>query len=576
MPIDLTPAHERILEASGHLLVLGGPGSGKTTAALLKAQRRIEAGLAPGQAVLFLSFSRAAVARLLEASRLTVPYHIRVTLQIQTFHSFFWELLRTHGYLLGAPRRLQLLLPHDERVARQAAGDGWQAEAARLFRDEGRVSFDEFAPKVARLLEGSEKLRRLVASRFPLVIVDEAQDTSTAQWRCVKALAPNLQLLCLGDIDQQIYDWMADVSPERLNEVIGALSPLQVDLEARNHRSPNREIVAFGNDILRDRLATRPYSGITQTVLPPQAATRDRAIRQAVGQLRQTISRETGQAPSSLAVLTRTNRGVAMISRALTGGPEQQPIPHLVLTDEATIVLASRAVALLLGGVDLHPDVAITAALLKICADARQASDSQQAHVQARSLLRQADQLRDGRPPRRGSGAAAVLEVVQRRRELLLSGNPELDWLAVRRLLQNAANAVVREVGEQAAQLGALGLGRRIAAGLLDLWQEHRSYSGAERVLESAVNEEHLLGGGREMRGTSVMTIHKAKAREFDGVVVVHEPFVSSVMDRNETAPYPRSRKLLRVAVTRARQHTILLFSPLAPTPPIMRSRINP
>lgn len=56
-----------------HALVLGGPGSGKTTIALKKAVIRIDAGLDPGQSVLFLSFSRAAVARLAEATKQAVP-----------------------------------------------------------------------------------------------------------------------------------------------------------------------------------------------------------------------------------------------------------------------------------------------------------------------------------------------------------------------------------------------------------------------------------------------------------------------------------------------------------------------
>ena len=53
-----------ILAAAGHLLVTGGPGSGKTTIALLKAQKRIP-NLKPGQEILFLSFSRAAVRQVL-------------------------------------------------------------------------------------------------------------------------------------------------------------------------------------------------------------------------------------------------------------------------------------------------------------------------------------------------------------------------------------------------------------------------------------------------------------------------------------------------------------------------------
>jgi len=83
---------QKVLDATGHVLVLGGPGSGKTTIALKKAFVRVEAGMLPGQGVLFLSFSRAAVARIVQASRLELPRKDRVLLDVQTFHSFFWGL----------------------------------------------------------------------------------------------------------------------------------------------------------------------------------------------------------------------------------------------------------------------------------------------------------------------------------------------------------------------------------------------------------------------------------------------------------------------------------------------------
>jgi DNA helicase II / ATP-dependent DNA helicase PcrA len=63
----LCPQRKALLEADGHLLVRGGPGSGKTTIALLKANWEItHFRLAPGQKILFLSFARVTVARILE------------------------------------------------------------------------------------------------------------------------------------------------------------------------------------------------------------------------------------------------------------------------------------------------------------------------------------------------------------------------------------------------------------------------------------------------------------------------------------------------------------------------------
>src|SRR5688572_7434751 len=106
----------QILSSTENLLVTGGPGSGKTTIALLKALSQIEGGLNTGENILFLSFSRAAVARVLEASQRVLPKNQQSFLQIQTFHSFFWDILRTHGYLLGAAKKMKLILPHEERV----------------------------------------------------------------------------------------------------------------------------------------------------------------------------------------------------------------------------------------------------------------------------------------------------------------------------------------------------------------------------------------------------------------------------------------------------------------------------
>jgi DNA helicase-2/ATP-dependent DNA helicase PcrA len=78
---------EQLLGATGHVLVTGGPGSGKTTLALDKALRRISQVLSSGQSVLFLSFSRAAVARLAEASVTQIPAARQDQLCLETFHA---------------------------------------------------------------------------------------------------------------------------------------------------------------------------------------------------------------------------------------------------------------------------------------------------------------------------------------------------------------------------------------------------------------------------------------------------------------------------------------------------------
>ena len=241
----------------------------------------------------------------------------------------------------------------------------------------------------------------------------------------------------------------------------------------------------------------------------------------------------------------------------------------MVLMDEGRVVLASRVVAFLLEGAEPLPEDRATAAGLLLCGQVLRAAGSDQALRQAASVEKQAAQLEQGRTPRVRSCAAALLDVIRARRGLELAGVPDEDWLSTRRMLADAPMSILQEIAKASAQLATLGLRRRIASGLMDLWHKHGSYLGAQRILEAAVSEEHLLGGVREMRGTSIMTIHKAKGREFDGVVVYHGSHSDSLVYR-DAPPYARSRRLLRVGVTRAKHQVLLLTTALDPLPAVL------
>ena len=117
--IELTQKQKDVLAADGHALVKGGPGSGKTTVSILKAGNIVKERLRRGQRVLFLSFARATVSRVLEAvdEEGELPREVKRLIEVDTYHAFFWRLIKTHGYLLGLPRRLNILTPHNEAVA---------------------------------------------------------------------------------------------------------------------------------------------------------------------------------------------------------------------------------------------------------------------------------------------------------------------------------------------------------------------------------------------------------------------------------------------------------------------------
>jgi DNA helicase-2/ATP-dependent DNA helicase PcrA len=50
---------------------------------------------------------------------------------------------------------------------------------------------------------------------------------------------------------------------------------------------------------------------------------------------------------------------------------------------------------------------------------------------------------------------------------------------------------------------------------------ERANYEGAARMIRSVLDQEKLIGLERDPKGVSLMTIHKSKGKEFDGVVMV-------------------------------------------------------
>ncbi|MGH6670985.1 MAG: UvrD-helicase domain-containing protein [Xanthobacteraceae bacterium] len=565
MKIDICRDRQRILDAAGHVLVTGGPGCGKTTIALAKAIRRIDDGLLEGQEILFLSFSRAAVARILEAARKDVPTALLKRIKIQTFHAFCWELVRGHGYLLGAPRGIALVLPHDERALRNGVEDDdptWRTERQILFERDGRLVFDLFAPKTLELLQKSVAFRTLIAEHYPLIIVDEAQDTGSEQWGCVATLAPHVQLVCLADLDQQIYDWRPDVSPERLKEIVSVLTPEIVDLGTQNNRSAGVEIVAFGNDILGRKARGAGYRGVTRREFGPKAGIRDLAIRQATGYISRLVQATCGRPAQSIGFFTNWGRGVTIITRALQGDGTQAEIPHRVEIDEAEVLLASRFVAFCLEPqADCH--IALSSGLELLGALFRAKGNVRKAE----QLERNAADARDGRIPGRSKAAAALSAVLEKIRTRGFIGDPGRDWLFVSALLSNADAAELTLVAGLVIYLMAFNRGRRIAEGLMETWQVAGNYESARRVLDAAIAEDQILSIGSDLKGINVMTMHKSKGKEFDGVIVMHLGYGSPFSSSKESPPHMKSRRLLRMAVTRARHHVLLLTDVSDPSP---------
>ncbi|GAA3937449.1 ATP-dependent DNA helicase [Streptomyces gulbargensis] len=271
-PPQLDAAQRAVVDhTGGPLLVLAGPGTGKTTTLVESVAARIERGADP-ERLLVLTFSRKAAVELRD--RMAARLGGRRPPQATTFHSYCYALIRAHqdADLFAEPLRLLSGPEQDLAVRELLAGQidlekaglgrvGWPDElraclTTRGFADEVRAVLarsrelglgpDElarFADRVGRpdwkaaagflaeyldvldlqgVLDYTELVHRAVLlagsvtlPAYDAVYVDEYQDTDPAQVRLLHALAGGgrTTLVAFGDPDQSIYAFRgADVN----------------------------------------------------------------------------------------------------------------------------------------------------------------------------------------------------------------------------------------------------------------------------------------------------------------------------------------------------------------------------
>ncbi len=576
-----------VCHETGPMLVLAGPGSGKTTVLLCRIRRLLERGLAKPEQILALTFSKAAE----EEMRSRFQNGRRASgVMFATFHSFCFRILRSR-YGWGVDRVLQE--EERRRALREIVGqmrweipdveeyisqffsqlsflnsgledpkdfmpEGIPTEEFRRLHHayagykerQGKLDFDDMLLLCYQLLREEEAVRSYWQQKYRFILVDEFQDVNEAQFACLQLLAEkHRNLFVVGDDDQSIYAFRG-AKPELLLQ-FPRLYPetKQVTLNI-NYRSTERIIRLAEQAIAQNELRfEKRMRGIGTEGRPITFFLAEDTAAEAA-QIGERIARllDEGVPLTEIAVIYRTNLQGGAFARELY----RRGIPYDLRDHSGNVYehwIAKDLLAYLLLAENEASDTALRRVLNKpkryISRDLL-AEAEQMPYTLLRSLFVcpslqrwQEEQLVNLQTDLRQLQKRPPYEGLRYIRKVIGYDEYLEDFAAYRRTSAQMLLEIADEITETAKDCTDVGMFRQQLEALSSQMKEQSKQRGQQRS------------------GVALMTMHSAKGLEFQAVflpalvegVVPHEKGMEEMEEE---------RRLFYVAVTRAAERLCL------------------
>ncbi len=351
----LNPAqHDAVVHAEGPLLILAGPGSGKTRVIAHRIAHLIgEQGVAPGR-IMAVTFTNKAARELRDRVE-TLLGGVARAVTLGTFHAVCARILRIDGEAIGVPRTFAIYDDSDQmslmkRIATELSLDPRQHHprallsvisrskselltpeayaqsvhtyfeeiVSRVYRryqalltENSALDFDDILMKVVELLRDNQEIGDRYRERYQQVLVDEFQDTNVAQYVLARQLAPppGANICVVGDPDQSIYSWRAADIRNILNFERDYQKATVVRLE-QNYRSTQtildgaQKIIAANTQRKEKDLWTEKGKG--DPIIIYEAYNEEEEAAFVANEVRR-LQREAGLRLADIAVMYRTN-----------------------------------------------------------------------------------------------------------------------------------------------------------------------------------------------------------------------------------------------------------------------------
>jgi len=290
---------EAVKQIEGPVMIMAGPGSGKTRVLTYRIAYMMECGIDPFR-ILALTFTNKAAAEMRHRIQEIIGLEAK-NLWMGTFHSIFARILRYDGDKLGYPSNFTIydvqdaksllkqiikeeglndklykpntvyfrissaknsllspaayqadtnLVSDDESSGRPKIGYLYEKYAKRCFQA-GAMDFDDLLLKMYELLDKHPEILYKYQNKFQFLMVDEFQDTNYAQYEIIKKLAAiNENIGVVGDDAQSIYAFRGATIQNILNFQKEYPDTKILKLE-QNYRS-TEHIVNAANEIIKN------------------------------------------------------------------------------------------------------------------------------------------------------------------------------------------------------------------------------------------------------------------------------------------------------------------------------------
>ncbi len=605
--VGLNPEQERaVVTTEGPLLIQAGAGSGKTKTLTHRIAYLIATNRATPYNILAVTFTnkaakemRTRIAQLLHEdpdNRSFMPF-------MGTFHGICVRLLRQDGEYIGVPKNF-VIFDESDRVSAvkqasrqlmideksfppksignlissakndlvepseyaQLADSPNQSTAAKIFplyekalKNAGALDFDDLISKTVKLLQSKPEIRKKWQQQFKYVMIDEYQDTNTAQYKLVKLLTNDQKnIAVVGDDWQSIYSWRGADFKNILNFEKDYNSTTVIKLE-RNYRSTKAILEAAHAVITKNeqrsdkKLWTEEGAGLPVQILQVQNqnAEGDAVIRRI-----ETMVKAGRRKYRDYAVLYRTNAQ----SRAIEEMFVRYGIPYKVVggvrfydrKEIKDIIAYLRLI--------FQPEDAVSferVVNVPTRGIGPKSIEAFRAHAnQAGSILRGLETVADcaALTPKARTGLRELADIIITYRELMNDT-----------AVSGVIDSLLRRIEYNAYLDDGTLQGESRQENVRELISVAKAYQdvGLEGFLEEVSLISDIDNTDAAANSVTLMTLHAAKGLEFPAVFIVGLeetvlPHSRALYDQREME---EERRLMYVGMTRARQELYLLYA---------------